>query len=163
VLRSDQAGFETLHTYFLDRLVPVCGRLLDAASEAGQLRASIEPFALLRGVGNLCSGGGGGPGEDPRRLVALLTGGLGRGDWREAGAQPSVSPLGVWRMESVGVLGSSGACGVNGSSGMTMLDGDGIRGLRESAGEAFPTCRLRRDDRAAGGRAPLDGPARSGR
>src|SRR5690606_34293072 len=41
---------------------------------------------------------------------------------------------------------------------MPMLDGDGIRGLRESAGEAFPTCRLRRDDRAAGGRAPSTAP-----
>lgn len=80
VLRSDQAGFEALHTYFLDRLVPVCGRLLDAASEAGQLRASIEPFALLRGVGNLCIGGENDPDYDPRRLVALLIAGLGRAD-----------------------------------------------------------------------------------
>ncbi|MBD9730604.1 TetR/AcrR family transcriptional regulator [Streptomyces sp. H28] len=80
VLRSDQAGFEALHTYFLDRLVPVCGRLLDAASDAGQLRASIEPFALLRGVGNLCIGGENDPDYDPRRLVALLIAGLGRAD-----------------------------------------------------------------------------------
>lgn len=31
VLQSDNSGFETLHTYFLDRLVPVCTQLLDAA------------------------------------------------------------------------------------------------------------------------------------
>src|SRR4051812_20880740 len=36
VLQSDNAGFESLHAYFLDRLVPVCGELLDAA--AGELR-----------------------------------------------------------------------------------------------------------------------------
>ena len=28
---SDSDGFEALHSYFLDRLVPVCGQLLDAA------------------------------------------------------------------------------------------------------------------------------------
>ncbi|MDI5982796.1 TetR family transcriptional regulator, partial [Amycolatopsis magusensis] len=33
VLQSDQAGFDTLHAYFLDRLVPVCTQLLDAAAE----------------------------------------------------------------------------------------------------------------------------------
>ena len=30
-LQSDDSGFEALHSYFLDRLVPVCGQLLDAA------------------------------------------------------------------------------------------------------------------------------------
>src|SRR6201994_2858174 len=32
VLHSDEAGFESLHASFLDRLVPVCGELLDAAA-----------------------------------------------------------------------------------------------------------------------------------
>ncbi|CAL9452186.1 TetR/AcrR family transcriptional regulator [Streptomyces sp. enrichment culture] len=80
VLRSDQAGFETLHAYFLERLVPVCGRLLDAASDAGEVRTSIEPFALMRGVGNLCIGGENDPDYDPRRLVGLLITGLRRAD-----------------------------------------------------------------------------------
>src|SRR5215217_5587409 len=35
VLHSDEAGFETLHAYFLDRLVPVCAQLLEAAAAAG--------------------------------------------------------------------------------------------------------------------------------
>lgn len=34
-LRSDSAGFYGLHAYFLDRLVPVCEQLLDAAENAG--------------------------------------------------------------------------------------------------------------------------------
>ena len=33
-LQSDQARFQTLHAYFLDRLVPVCAELLDAAAAA---------------------------------------------------------------------------------------------------------------------------------
>jgi len=41
VLQPDSAGFETLHTYFLDRLVPVCARLLDAAAAAGELRGRL--------------------------------------------------------------------------------------------------------------------------
>src|SRR5437764_3616711 len=31
-MQSDQAGFKTLHAYFLDRLVPVCAQLLEAAA-----------------------------------------------------------------------------------------------------------------------------------
>src|SRR5215217_5775805 len=39
VLQSDNAGFETLHAYFLDRLVPVCTQLLDAAAGSGEIRS----------------------------------------------------------------------------------------------------------------------------
>ena len=35
VLQSDNTGFEALHAYFLDRLVPVCTELLEAPAEAG--------------------------------------------------------------------------------------------------------------------------------
>ena len=55
-LQSDSAGFETLHAYFLDRLVPVCAQLLDAAAAAGEIRADMEAYELMRGVGNLCIG-----------------------------------------------------------------------------------------------------------
>ncbi|GHD25410.1 TetR/AcrR family transcriptional regulator [Streptomyces galbus] len=70
------AGFDALHAYFLDRLVPVCGHLLDAA--AGEIRADIEPYALMRGVGNLCIGADNDPRYDARRLAALLVAGLRR-------------------------------------------------------------------------------------
>lgn len=76
VLRSDNAGFDTLHTYFLDRLVPVCTRLLDAAVEAGEIRSDVRALELLRGVGNLCIGADNDPRYDARRLVALLIAGL---------------------------------------------------------------------------------------
>jgi AcrR family transcriptional regulator len=75
-LRSDSGGFESLHAYFLDRLVPVCARLLDAAAEAGEIRSGIGAFELMRGVGNLCIGAGGDPRYDPRRMVDLLLQGL---------------------------------------------------------------------------------------
>lgn len=77
-LRSDSSGFEALHTYFLDRLVPVCGQLLDAAVEAGEIRPGTHAFELMRGIGNLCIGRDSDPRYDPRRLVELLLRGLQR-------------------------------------------------------------------------------------
>ncbi|MFB6894206.1 TetR/AcrR family transcriptional regulator [Kitasatospora sp. NPDC056327] len=79
VLRSGDPGFEALHAYFLDRLLPVCGTLLDAAAAAGELRpdaADLGAYALMRGVGNLCIGADADPGYDARRLAALLVAGL---------------------------------------------------------------------------------------
>ncbi|TWD84715.1 TetR family transcriptional regulator [Kribbella amoyensis] len=76
VLQSDSAGFATLHTYFLDRLLPVCTDLLEAAVAAGEIRADVDAYALLRGVGNLCIGAGTDPRYDPRRLAGLLVTGL---------------------------------------------------------------------------------------
>jgi AcrR family transcriptional regulator len=75
-LQSDSGGFEALHTYFLDRLVPVCAQLLDAAAEAGEIQPGTHAHELMRGVGNLCAGHDGDPRYDPRRLVALLLAGL---------------------------------------------------------------------------------------
>jgi AcrR family transcriptional regulator len=75
-LRSDDAAFETLHAYFLDRLVPVCAQLLDAAATAGEIRADIDAYELLRGVGNLCIGADSDPRYDARRMVELLISGL---------------------------------------------------------------------------------------
>ena len=75
-LQSDSAGFDALHAYFLDRLVPVCALLLDAAAEAGEINPDIGAFELMRGIGNLCIGGGGDPRYDARRMVALLLAGL---------------------------------------------------------------------------------------
>ncbi|MEU6511385.1 TetR/AcrR family transcriptional regulator [Streptomyces sp. NPDC046942] len=76
VLQSDDAGFEALHTYFLDRLVPVCTRLLEAAAEAGEIRPGLQGYELMRGVGNLCIGAESDTRYDARRLVALLVAGL---------------------------------------------------------------------------------------
>ncbi|UWE10331.1 TetR/AcrR family transcriptional regulator [Actinacidiphila bryophytorum] len=75
VLQSG-AGFDALHTYFLDRLEPVCAQLLDAAVAAGEIRSDLGPYELMRGVGNLCIGAESDPRYDARRLVELLVAGL---------------------------------------------------------------------------------------
>ncbi|MCL8015140.1 TetR/AcrR family transcriptional regulator [Streptomyces sp. AS02] len=78
VLRTDSSGFETLHTYFLDRLLPVCAQLLDAAAASGEIRADLDAYQLMRGIGNLCIGAESDPRYDARGLVALLVAGLRR-------------------------------------------------------------------------------------
>ena len=75
-LRSDDAGFEALHTWFVDRLVPVCARLLDGAASAGEIRSGVDAYQLMRGVGNLCIGAEADPRYDARRLVGVLLEGL---------------------------------------------------------------------------------------
>jgi AcrR family transcriptional regulator len=75
-LQSDRAAFETLHAYFLDRLVPVCAQLLDAAAQAGEIRPGMDAYELMLGVGNLCIGADNNPRYDARRMVGLVIGGL---------------------------------------------------------------------------------------
>ncbi|MDH6142372.1 AcrR family transcriptional regulator [Kitasatospora sp. GP30] len=74
-LQSD-SGFDALHAYFLDRLVPVCSQLLDAAVDAGEIKPGTQAYELMRGIGNLCIGGNSDPRYDPRRLIVLLLQGL---------------------------------------------------------------------------------------
>jgi AcrR family transcriptional regulator len=76
VLQSDDPCFDPLHSYFLERLEPVCTQLLDAAVDAGEIRAGQDAFELMRGVGGLCAGAGDNPRYDARRLVELLIAGL---------------------------------------------------------------------------------------
>ncbi len=76
VLHADRADFETLHTYLLDRLVPVCEALLAAAASSGQIRPDTTAYELMRAVGNLCIGAGDDTRYHPRRMVGLLLAGL---------------------------------------------------------------------------------------
>jgi hypothetical protein len=87
VLRPDQASFQALHAYFLDRLVPVCGQLLDAAARAGEIRPGMDAYQLLRGIGNLCIGAEDDPRYDPRLMIEILLTGL-------AGTPSSTPPPG---------------------------------------------------------------------
>ena len=73
---SDQVALQTLHAYFIDRLVPVCGQLLEATAAAGEIRPGLDAYELLRGVGNLCVGAGSDARYNPRHLVELLIAGL---------------------------------------------------------------------------------------
>ena len=76
VLQSDRASFDALHAYFLDRLVPACAQLLEAAARAGEVTPGIDAYELMRGIGNLCIRRDDDPGYDPHRLVGLLLRGL---------------------------------------------------------------------------------------
>jgi AcrR family transcriptional regulator len=78
VLQSDDPCFDPLHSYFLDRLVPVCAELLDAAAESGEIRSGLDAYELMRGIGGLCAGAGRNIRYDARRLVELLIAGLRR-------------------------------------------------------------------------------------
>ena len=75
-LQSDDAAFATLHAYFLDRLVPVCAELLDAAAGAGEIRTDIAAIELMHAVGNLCIGANKDLRYDARRVVGVLLAGL---------------------------------------------------------------------------------------
>ena len=75
-LQSDKARFETLHAYFLDRLVPVCAQLLAAAAAAREIGPDMDAYELMRGIGNLCVGVDGDSRYNARRLVKLLIAGL---------------------------------------------------------------------------------------
>jgi AcrR family transcriptional regulator len=76
VLQSDDSCFDSLHAYFLERLVPVCTQLLDAAAGSGEIRSDQGAFELMRGIGGLCAGAAGKYGYDARRMVGILITGL---------------------------------------------------------------------------------------
>jgi AcrR family transcriptional regulator len=78
-LHSDQAGFESLHAEFVDRLLPVLDQLLKASAAAGHTRADIRPYDLMLGIGNLCIGVETYPGYHARRMIDLLLAGLAQG------------------------------------------------------------------------------------
>ena len=74
---SQGDGFEALHDYFLERLVPVCGELLAAAAGSGEnARPELQALEFMRAIGNLCIGAGDDPRYDVRRAVGLLVAGL---------------------------------------------------------------------------------------
>ena len=74
-MRSDEASFQTLHDYFLERLVPVCAALLQAGAAAGQVRPGVDALGLMFAVGNLCIGAHD-PRYDPREMIHILIAGL---------------------------------------------------------------------------------------
>jgi AcrR family transcriptional regulator len=77
-MQSDDPGFEALHAYFIDRLVPVCAGLLDAAVAAGEIRPDVGAYELMRAVGGLCARVGHDSDYDAHHMVELLIAGLGR-------------------------------------------------------------------------------------
>lgn len=88
-LLGDAQRSDALHAYFIDRLVPVCGALLDAARvEQGiaDPESGLDGYSFLKGVGNLCIGAAGDSAYDAGRLVQVLVSGA-----LAAGRDPSAS------------------------------------------------------------------------
>jgi AcrR family transcriptional regulator len=88
-LHSDQAGFESLHAEFVDRLVPVLDQLLRASAAAGHTRADVRPYELMLGIGNLCIGAGTYPDYNARRMIDLLLAGLAQAAPAPTDSEPS--------------------------------------------------------------------------
>jgi AcrR family transcriptional regulator len=75
-LHSGDPAFDALPGYFFERLGPVLGSLLEAATASGEIRAGISSKDLLYAVANLCL-----PVADEgiaysKRMVALMIDGL---------------------------------------------------------------------------------------
>jgi AcrR family transcriptional regulator len=75
-LHSGDPAFDALPEYFRQHLEPALQALLDAAVSAGQIRADVVPYDLLRAVGNLCTACGEDGAAHSRRMVDLLIDGL---------------------------------------------------------------------------------------
>lgn len=76
VMQGDRAGSDALHTYFVDRLVPVCGSLLEAALESDHTAPPVEAYSVLKGIGNLCIGAAVDAEYEAEVLVQLLITGV---------------------------------------------------------------------------------------
>lgn len=79
-LHSGDPAFDELPDYFMQRLEPVLGSLLQAATASGEIRAAVSPKDLLYAVASLCL-----PVADEgvaysQRMVALLIDGLRHAD-----------------------------------------------------------------------------------
>ncbi|PRY44876.1 TetR/AcrR family transcriptional regulator [Umezawaea tangerina] len=79
-LQSEDPCFDPLHSYFLERLVPVCTDLVEAATRAGEIEPDQDASDLMLGVGGLCAGAGKSERYDVRRMVRVLVAGLRRVD-----------------------------------------------------------------------------------
>ncbi|MGM7677491.1 TetR/AcrR family transcriptional regulator [Microbacterium sp. A94] len=75
-MQGDSAGSDALHTYFVDRLVPVCAALLEAARESAHAVPSVNAYNVLRGVGNLCIGAASDDRYEADTLVQLFISGV---------------------------------------------------------------------------------------
>jgi len=75
-LHGDSAGSDALHTYFVGRLVPVCGSLLEAALEPSNTAPPVDAYNVLKGIGNLCIGAASDARYNPELLVQLFISGV---------------------------------------------------------------------------------------
>jgi AcrR family transcriptional regulator len=75
-LHSGDPAFDALPGYFMRRLGPTLGSLLEAAAARGEVRAGVSPEDLLHAVANLCQPAATDGPAYSQRMVALLIDGL---------------------------------------------------------------------------------------
>ena len=75
-LHSGDPAFDALPGYFMQRLGPALGSLLDAARASGEMRADISATDLLHAVASLCMPVADDGVASSQRMVALLIDGL---------------------------------------------------------------------------------------
>jgi AcrR family transcriptional regulator len=75
-LHSGDPAYAALPGYFMGRLEPALGSLLEAATASGEIRAGVSAEDLLYAVANLCVPVPGGGVRYSQRMVALLLDGL---------------------------------------------------------------------------------------
>lgn len=75
-LHSEDPAYKTLPDYFRANFEPALASLLAAASAAGEVRGDIEPYDLLRAIGNLSIASGADGAEHAQNMVNLLIDGL---------------------------------------------------------------------------------------
>ncbi|MET8350868.1 TetR/AcrR family transcriptional regulator [Micromonospora sp. NPDC005206] len=85
-LRSDQAGFESLHAEFVERLLPVLDQLLKASAAAGQTHSDTRAYDLMLAIGNLCIGVETFPDYRARHMIDVLLSGLARNNEETPGS-----------------------------------------------------------------------------
>lgn len=83
-LHSGDAAFAALPDYFRKQFEPALAMLLAAAADAGEIRADVAPYDLLRGIGNLSVASGEDGAAHTKRMVMLLIDGLRYGAQRPA-------------------------------------------------------------------------------
>jgi AcrR family transcriptional regulator len=75
-LHSGDPAFDALPGYFMQRMEPVLGALIDAATATGEIRADVSAKDLLHAVALLCQPVAGEPLAYNQRMVAVLADGL---------------------------------------------------------------------------------------
>jgi AcrR family transcriptional regulator len=75
-LHSGDPAFEALPEYFRSQFEPTLAALLAAAAAAGEARGDVDPFDLLRAIGNLSAAGGEDGSAHAARMLELLVDGL---------------------------------------------------------------------------------------
>jgi hypothetical protein len=72
----------------LDKLVPGCARLVEAAVAHGELHPGVTAYVLMRAVGNLCILG---PGYEDRPTGVMVEEGSGAGQFESVTLHPTVT------------------------------------------------------------------------